>query len=159
MSVRNSIFRTAERAMPPKIATIGFQMPRPWNFIFVMPLACLEVERLDRDLRAQTLAPHDELPVRDPEMHPRHGAVHRIGLDRRLRIALHLERVLRNRGHAPRVQIRLDVELAVLDERVAQPLERGLRVGSRGRARGRQAVSPAAGDALAGGSAVSSGSV
>ena len=37
MSVRNSIFLTAERAMPPKIATIGFQMPRPWNFIAVTP--------------------------------------------------------------------------------------------------------------------------
>ena len=37
MSVRNSILRTAERAMPPKIATIGLQMPRPRNFISVMP--------------------------------------------------------------------------------------------------------------------------
>jgi len=31
MSVRNSIFLTAVRAIPPKIATIGFQIPRPWN--------------------------------------------------------------------------------------------------------------------------------
>ena len=38
MSVRNSILRTAERAMPPKTATIGFQMPSPWNRIPVMPL-------------------------------------------------------------------------------------------------------------------------
>ena len=36
-SVRNSSLRTAERAMPPKIATIGFQIPRPLNFRSVIP--------------------------------------------------------------------------------------------------------------------------
>ena len=38
MSVRSSSLPTADRAMPPKIATMGFQIPRPWNFRFVIPL-------------------------------------------------------------------------------------------------------------------------
>ena len=79
-------------------------------------LGILEVERFDRDLRSQTLPAHDELPLRDLEMQAGHAAVHRVGLDRRLRISLDLERVLGNRGDAARDEIGLDLETAVLDE-------------------------------------------
>ena len=124
MSVRNSIFRTAERAMPPKIATIGFQMPRPRNFIFVTPAGASNSSDSIATFGRSPLPRTTSFPSDDLEAHPRDARRSRASASMIVRrVSLHLERVLGNRRDASRDQVRLDVELAVLDQR-AQPVER-----------------------------------
>ena len=144
MSVRNSIFRTAERAMPPKIATIGFQMPRPWNFIFVMPSGASKSSDSIATFGRSPLPRTTSFPSTTLEVHARHCAADRVGLDRRVR-SRPAPRACTSEspGRSRAMQVGLDIELAVLDER-AQPIERCPHVGSRGRARSGRAVRPAA---------------
>ena len=115
-SVRSSSLRTAERAMPPKIATIGFQMPRPLNFRSVIPFgdsnSSDSIETFGRSPLPRTIS----RPFGDAEVHLRDDAVDGLRRDARARRALHLEGVLRDRRNAARQQVRLDVEVPVLDE-------------------------------------------
>ena len=140
MSVRNSIFLTAERAIPPKIATIGFQIPRPWNFIFVMPLASskssVSIATFGRRPCPRTTSFPSATSKCMRVTRPSFASASIV----RLRISLDLQRVLGNRGDAARHEIGLDPETAVLDE-VGDTVEGFRNVRSRrdlGRAAGRR---------------------
>ena len=134
MSVRNSIFRTAERAMPPKTATIGFQMPRPLNFSPVIPPGASKSSDSMETFGRSPLPRTTSFPFTTPKCSfltaPSTASASIVVFGEPCTSSAYFGIV----GTLPGVQIRLDVELAVLDER-AQPIERCLRVGSRGRAR------------------------
>ena len=158
MSVRNSIFRTADRAMPPKIATIGFQIPRPWNFIFVTPAGASK--------SSDSIATFGRSPLPRTTSFPP-------ATSNRIRVTAPFcataSRTVRGfpctssvyfgiAGTLPAVRSASTLSLPSLTSAPNRSSAASAPVPGDALAAGR-AVSPAAGDALAAGSAVSAGSV